>query len=96
MKIRLLLILVALPCFGARLKDIATLKGARSNQLFGYGVVVGLAGTGDKSNELTESSLNLVLKGLGVDVKSQKMETKSADIIKLPPSRELALPTLEI
>jgi flagellar P-ring protein precursor FlgI len=89
MKIRLLLILVALPCFGARLKDIATLKGARSNQLFGYGVVVGLAGTGDKSNELTESSLNLILKGLGVDVKSQKMETKNAAAVivtaTLPP-----------
>lgn len=89
MKRCVLLVLVALPCFGARLKDIATLKGARSNQLFGYGVVVGLAGTGDKSNELTESSLSLVLKGLGVDVKSQKMDTKNAAAVivtaTLPP-----------
>jgi len=74
---------------GARLKDIATLKGARANQLFGYGVVVGLAGTGDKSNELTESSLGLVLRGLGVDIKNQKMETKNAAAVivtaTLPP-----------
>lgn len=74
---------------GARLKDIATLKGARVNQLFGYGVVVGLAGTGDKANELTESSLGLVLRGLGVDIKNQKMETKNAAAVivtaTLPP-----------
>ncbi|MGB9587931.1 MAG: flagellar basal body P-ring protein FlgI, partial [Armatimonadota bacterium] len=39
-------------CVGAaeipvRLKDIARIEGARSNQLFGYGLVVGLDGTGD-------------------------------------------------
>ena len=88
MRIWILLIL-AVPAFGARLKDIATLKGARANQLFGYGVVVGLAGTGDKANELTESSLSLVLKGLGVDLKNQKMETKNAAAVvvtaNLPP-----------
>jgi len=79
----------AVPGFGARLKDIATLKGARANQLFGYGIVVGLAGSGDKSNELTENSLGLVLRGLGVDVKNQKMETKNAAAVivtaTLPP-----------
>ena len=79
----------SVPCFSARLKDIATLKGARANQLFGYGIVVGLAGSGDKSNELTENSLGLVLRGLGVDVKNQKMETKNAAAVivtaTLPP-----------
>jgi len=75
--------------FGARLKDIAMLKGARNNQLFGYGLVIGLPGTGDKANELTESSMGLILKGLGVDVKSQKMDTKNAAAVvvtaTLPP-----------
>lgn len=84
-----ILLILASPAFAARLKDIATLKGARANQLFGYGVVVGLAGTGDKANELTESSLSLVLKGLGVDLKNQKMETKNAAAVivtaTLPP-----------
>lgn len=78
-----------IPGYGARLKDIATLKGARTNQLFGYGIVVGLAGSGDKSNELTENSLGLILRGLGVDVKNQKMETKNAAAVivtaTLPP-----------
>ena len=61
-----------------RLKDLATIRGARSNQLVGYGLVIGLAGTGDKSMELTENSLGLMLKGLGVDLKSAKMEAKNA------------------
>lgn len=33
--------------FSARIKDIASIGGVRDNQLIGYGVVVGLAGTGD-------------------------------------------------
>lgn len=61
----------------ARIKDIASLRGARTNQLLGYGVIVGLAGTGDKSSDLTENSLGLVLKGLGIDVKTQKLDTKN-------------------
>lgn len=89
MKKAFFLFLVALPAFGARIKDIATLKGSRANQLFGYGIVVGLAGTGDKANELTENSLGLVLRGLGVDVKNQKMDTKNAAAVivtaTLPP-----------
>ena len=60
----------------ARIKDIAMLKGARSNQLFGYGLVIGLPGTGDKSNELTENSMGLVLKGLGIDIKKQKKDLR--------------------
>ncbi|MEZ4751526.1 MAG: flagellar basal body P-ring protein FlgI [Bdellovibrionota bacterium] len=62
----------------ARLKDVAHLKGVRDNQLWGYGLVVGLAGTGDNRHEITESSLNLMLKGLGVDLKSKRVETKNA------------------
>lgn len=63
--------------FGARIKDIAALKGARNNQLVGYGIVVGLPGTGDKANELTENSLSQVLKSLGVDLKTQKVDSKN-------------------
>lgn len=89
MRLFLVALTLSMFSFGARLKDIATLKGARANQLFGYGIVVGLAGTGDKSNELTESSLGLVLRGLGVDVKNQKMDTKNAAAVivtaTLPP-----------
>ena len=40
-----------------RLKDMTSIAGVRSNQLVGYGVVVGLAGTGDGSSGLTLQSL---------------------------------------
>ena len=53
--------------FGARLKDIASLKGVRSNQLVGYGLVVGLNGTGDGSGtQFTVQSLVNMLERLGI------------------------------
>ena len=45
--------LVCTPVFADRLKDMTSIAGVRSNQLVGYGVVVGLAGTGDGSSGLT-------------------------------------------
>ncbi|MFP6889768.1 MAG: flagellar basal body P-ring protein FlgI, partial [Nitrospinota bacterium] len=46
-----------------RLKDIATVKGVRSNQLIGYGLVVGLNGTGDGNDpSFTAQSLSSFLK----------------------------------
>lgn len=49
-----LVALVALACapqvFGARIKDLAAIQGIRANQLTGYGLVVGLDGTGDKDS----------------------------------------------
>lgn len=89
MKKLILLTCLSAVSFGARIKDIAMLKGARNNQLFGYGLVIGLPGTGDKANDLTETSMNLVLKGLGIDVKQQKLDTKNAAVVvvtaTLPP-----------
>ena len=41
---------------GARLKDLASVEGVRANQLVGYGLVVGLAGTGEKNNEFSEQN----------------------------------------
>lgn len=73
----LLLAIVGLTVTAARLKDIASLKGVRDNQLLGYGIVIGLSGTGDKSSELTSNSLGLVLRTMGVDLKSKNLETKN-------------------
>ncbi|OQX38563.1 MAG: hypothetical protein B0D96_00060, partial [Candidatus Sedimenticola endophacoides] len=57
----LLLVLIALaaPARAERIKDLASIAGVRSNQLIGYGLVVGLDGTGDKtsSSPFTEQSL---------------------------------------
>ena len=52
-----------------RIKDLTTLAGARSNQLVGYGLVVGLAGTGDRDKiSFTAQSLKATLERLGVEV----------------------------
>jgi flagellar P-ring protein precursor FlgI len=50
----------------ARIKDIAGLRGVRNNQLVGYGVVVGLKGTGDGDLEYTNQSVMRMLDKLGV------------------------------
>ncbi len=53
----------------ARLKDIAKIQGVRDNQLVGYGLVIGLNGTGDslRSAPFTEQSLRAMLDNLGIN-----------------------------
>jgi flagellar P-ring protein FlgI len=70
----LAVLLLAAPGWSARLKDIASLKGIRSNQLVGYGLVVGLNGTGDSSNNVDfaiRSTLNM-LERMGVHVERER------------------------
>src|SRR5690606_35049400 len=54
----------------ARLKDIAAVEGVRSNQLVGYGLVVGLDGTGDQTNQapFTTQSFATMLKQFGITI----------------------------
>jgi flagellar basal body P-ring protein FlgI len=65
-------------CASARLKDIASIRGVRQNQLIGYGIVVGLKGTGDGKSEFTAKSLGRMLDKLGIKLESQKVESKNA------------------
>ena len=51
-----------------RVKDLTAVEGVRSNQLIGYGLVVGLNGTGDGSGEVTTQSLRSMLSRLGVNI----------------------------
>jgi flagellar P-ring protein precursor FlgI len=64
-----------------RVKDIADVEGVRENQLVGYGLVVGLNGTGDKldSAVFTRESLVSMLERLGVNTRDQitKLQTKN-------------------
>ena len=62
--------LIAPATQAARVKDIASIAGVRSNQLIGYGLVVGLNGSGDKVNSspFTEQSLRSMLTQLGIVV----------------------------
>ena len=52
--------------FADRIKDMASIAGVRTNQLVGYGLVVGLAKTGDGSVELTKQSIASMIKQFGV------------------------------
>ncbi len=54
------------PLYAERVKDIASIAGVRDNQLLGYGLVVGLDGTGDKSTQFTSQSLRSMLSQYGV------------------------------
>src|SRR5690606_21390280 len=53
-----------------RIKDIASVAGVRNNQLIGYGLVVGLDGTGDQTTQspFTTQSFNSMLKQFGITV----------------------------
>jgi len=56
----------------ARLKDIIEIEGIRDNQLVGYGLVVGLAGTGDKQQTIfSVQTLGNMLQRMGVNIESQ-------------------------
>lgn len=74
---------------GARLKDIANIRGVRSNQIVGYGVVVGLNGTGDSKSEFTNKSIERMLDRLGVKVQGKDISSKSVAAVivtaDLPP-----------
>ena len=68
--ILLVLCLIAAPAVAARIKDIAVLRGARDSQLVGYGLVVGLSGTGDtfRNAPFTQQAVQGMLDNLGMDV----------------------------
>ncbi len=65
-----LLILPVMPVQAERIKDLAVIQGVRDNQLLGYGLVVGLDGSGDKVNSspFTRQSLRSMLTQLGIVV----------------------------
>ena len=66
MRFLALLVLLAAPAHAERVKDIARFSGVRANALTGYGVVVGLTGTGDQNLEFTIQSLKSATARLGV------------------------------
>lgn len=61
----------------ARLKDIASIRGVRENQLIGYGLVVGLKGTGDSSSQFTSKSFARLIEKMGVQVDGKDLQSKN-------------------
>ncbi|MCB9024954.1 MAG: flagellar basal body P-ring protein FlgI [Bdellovibrionaceae bacterium] len=73
----------------ARLKDITNIRGVRSNQLVGYGIVVGLNGTGDSKSDYTNKSITRMLDRLGMKVDGKEAASKNVAAViltaELPP-----------
>src|SRR3954469_3092759 len=63
----------------SRVKDLVDVQGIRDNQLIGYGLVVGLNGTGDslKNAPFTQLSIQSMLERLGTNTRGQVMQTKN-------------------
>jgi flagellar P-ring protein precursor FlgI len=61
----------------SRIKDLIDIEGVRDNQLIGYGLVVGLNGTGDTLNNIpfTKQSLTAMLERLGVNIRGAQLRT---------------------
>jgi len=75
----------------SRIKDIVEFEGVRENMLVGYGIVVGLNGTGDslRNAPFTKQSLEAMLERLGVNTRDANLNTKNVAAVmvtaKLPP-----------
>jgi len=85
----LLLSSVSVTCFAnaSRLKDLVTVKGVRDNPLIGYGLVIGLNGTGDGGGEITNTSLKKMFQTLGLNTQKEITSKNVAAVIvtaKLP------------
>ena len=72
----------------ARIKDIADFEGIRENVLIGYGLVVGLDGTGDtlRNAAFTEESLVAMLERLGVNTRGTTLNTKNVAAVMVTAS----------
>lgn len=90
----ILLALLMLQCLpisasAARLKDLADVEGVRGNQLYGFGIVVGLNGTGDGKVDFTTKSVSNMLEKLGIKISPNDVKVKNVAAVivtgTLPP-----------
>lgn len=79
------------PARATRIKDVVSIQGVRANQLVGYGLVIGLNGSGDslRNSPFTEQSLQSMLDRMGVNVRTIKPRTRNVAAVivtaELPP-----------
>jgi flagellar P-ring protein precursor FlgI len=79
----------AVPAHAERLKDLATVQGVRQNQLIGYGLVVGLDGSGDQTTQtpFTVQSVISMLQGLGITLpQSTSLQLKNVAAVMVTAS----------
>ena len=98
MRSPLILLLLGIVLLGAppalgqiRIKDIADVEGVRANQLVGYGLVVGLNGTGDKLTNavFTRETLIAMLERLGVNTRDQVTQLQTKNVAAVMVTAEL-------
>lgn len=80
------LMCVAAPAWaGSRIKDIVDVENVRPNQLIGYGLVVGLAGTGDRMRNapFTQESMQAMLERMGVNIRDSQMRTQNVAAVSV-------------
>ena len=73
----------ASPIIADRLKDLTSIAGVRSNQLVGYGVVVGLAGTGDGNTGITLQSMQSLVSRFGVTTEVEGLNGDNAAAVMI-------------
>lgn len=79
-------LVLAGPARAARVKDIATIEGMRTNQLSGYGLIAGLNGTGDSQQSIftVQSVLNMLRRqGLTLNVNPRQLQLKNVAAVSL-------------
>lgn len=89
LQIFVMVVAAAISASAARVKDIANVRGVRDNQLIGYGIVVGLKGTGDSKNEFTNKSVARMFDKLGMKLDDKEVASKNVAAVlvtaNLPP-----------
>ena len=78
--VAMLMVLMPVEAFAfSRVKDLVDVEGIRDNMLVGYGLVVGLNGSGDslRNAPFTQQSLQTMLERLGVNTRGETMQTKN-------------------
>lgn len=82
----LLVALIAFPMnsfAGVKLRDLAMISGARDNQLVGYGLVVGLAGDGDKDQAYTKQTVANMLSRYGINLPAGTLSAKNIAVVMI-------------
>jgi flagellar P-ring protein precursor FlgI len=64
-----------------RIKDLVSIKGVRDNPIIGYGLVIGLNGTGDSGGEITSKSLTKMMQTLGLNPQKELVSQNVAAVI---------------
>ena len=77
----ILLAAVSVLADSVRVRDLVMVSGARDNQLVGYGLVVGLAGDGDKDQAYTKQSVANMLQRYGINIPASTMSAKNVAVV---------------